>query len=193
MFLDKAALRKHSGVRHHRMNVDAELRYRWSRKLPGLLLLAAASYLLFRSHVYRAPRLVDLSQLNLRSLEEASLADKVIKNKVIVLNIWAPWCGPCRQEMPWLDHLQQSHPEALIVGLEDDPDVIPAARELARSLGITYPLVQANDQTHRALGRVAAYPTTLYISASGRVVHTVTGVVPERVMQYYLKDTEAHP
>jgi thiol-disulfide isomerase/thioredoxin len=174
-------------------DMDAELRERWSRKLPAILLLAAASYLFLRSYVYRAPRHVDLSQLNLHRLDGVPIPDGTGRSRAIVLNFWTPWCGPCRQEMPWLNHLQQSHPETLVVGLEDDAEVIPQAQELARSMQVTYLLVQRNDQTRRAFGRVAAYPTTLYISASGRVVHTVTGVVPERVMQYYLKDTEAHP
>ena len=94
--------------------------------------------------------------------------------------------------MPWLADLQGKHPEVTVLGLEDDPDALQQALALQQSQPNLYPLAAPNPLTRSAFGHVAALPTTLYISRSGKVVHTVTGLVPESVMTLYLNDAMKH-
>ena len=163
----------------------------WQRHLPMLFFLGLASFVFLESQVYFAPRSVDVRGLNLRSLDDAPVQASALQGKAVVLNFWAPWCGPCREEMPWLEDLQKTHPEAAVVGIEDDPDEYPAALALARQLNLTYALVRASEPVRKKFGHVAALPTTVYLSRSGKVVHTARGVVPESVMRHYLEDAVA--
>jgi thiol-disulfide isomerase/thioredoxin len=154
-----------------------------------LLFLGAAVWLLYRSHVYTAPRTVDVAGLALTDLSGAPIPSNAVAGRPVVLNFWAPWCGPCRVEIPWLEALQRDHPEVTVIGVEDDPGALESGRAMASRDHISYRLAQPVGQVEHIFRDVATLPTTLYISRSGRVVHTATGVVPEPVMQYYLRDT----
>lgn len=161
------------------------------RWIGGGALLVAAAYLFFRSEVYRAPASVDLSAMHLQTLTGPPLQDSLVRGRPVVLNFWAPWCGPCRVETPWLQHLQATHPEVTVLGVEDDPLVVIDALQFVKTAGITYTIALTNAPLQQALGTFTGLPTTLYLSRSGRVVHTATGVVPESVMHSYLKDAIA--
>lgn len=163
----------------------------WRKRIPAILFLGAASYVFLRSHVYRAPSTVDVASLGLHLLDGAPVPLTAVRGKPLVLNFWAPWCPPCRVEMPWLDHLQKQHPGIAVIGLEDDADAVEQARELTLKSNLSYMLVLPNNRVRQKFGSVAALPTTLYVSSSGRVIHTVTGIVPESVMNDYLHDTIA--
>ncbi len=167
------------------------LHHRWRKHLPAILFLGIASYLFLRSYVYFAPASVDLASLDLHSLDGAPISPSVFRGKPIVLNFWAPWCPPCREEIPWLEHLQQQNPNVAVIGLEDDSSAVQQAIELVQQSPIAYTLVLPSPTLRAKFGQVAGLPTTLYISASGKVIHTATGVVPERVMQHYLRDAVA--
>lgn len=169
---------------------DERLRRAWLRRVPALLFVGAASFIFLRSYVYRAPRSVDLRQLSLMTLDGAPVDATRWTGRPVVLNFWAPWCAPCRAEMPAFERLQQSHPQITVLGIEDDEDALPQARGFAVTQGITYPLVQTNAEVRRVFGHVAALPTTLFLDAEGRVRHTATGALSERTMQRYLDDLE---
>ncbi len=166
---------------------------RWTRHLPGILFLAAACFLLLRSHVYFAPSRVQLSAIPLVDLGGAPVPGQTIAGKAVLLNFWAPWCPPCRAEIPSLQRLQRDHPQARVVGVEDDADVFPAAQALAREQAISYLLVRPSPALRSAFGRVTVLPTTLFISPSGRVVHSVSGPIPEMLMRHYLEQAIATP
>lgn len=163
------------------------------RHVAAILFLAAAGFLLLRSHVYFGPKHVQLAQVPLVALDGSPVSPQSIRGKAILLNFWAPWCGPCRREFPTLNRLQHEHPEALVIGIEDDPDQYPQAIALARQATLTYLLLQTTPAVHRTFGDVTMLPTTLYISPSGNVLHTVSGVVPERLMRRYLEDAITSP
>lgn len=90
-----------------------------------------------------------------------------------VINIWATWCGPCRDELP---HLARLHAEArdtvAMLGIDyRDPDPEGALR-LAKESGVTYPLVSDPAETvAKGLG-VVGLPQTVFVDASGVVVAT---------------------
>ena len=163
----------------------------WSKRAPGLLLLGIASYLFLRSQVYRAPKVVDTGKLHLIDLTGTPVPPAVTSGKPVVLNFWAPWCPPCRIEIPWLEHLQHDNPGVAVIGVENDPDSLDQARTMAREQRISYTLAVRNSSIDQTFGTFAGLPTTLYISSSGKVIHTVTGMVPERVMQRYVRDAIA--
>ncbi len=87
----------------------------------------------------------------------------------LVLNVWASWCGPCRQEMPAFQQVYlQARERVGFLGL-DYLDVEAAARRFVAQTGVTYPL--AADPKGKAGARlgVASLPATLFIGADGTV------------------------
>ena len=163
----------------------------WSKRLSAIAFLGLASFFFFRTTSYSAPRYIQVNNLGLRNLDGSPLPVQATQGKAIVLNFWAPWCPPCRLEMPWLQRLQMEHPDLAVIGIEDDPEEYQNARAFAARTGISYSLVQTSNSVRSTLGHVVSLPTTLYISRSGKVLHTVSGLVPERLMMRYAKDAMA--
>ena len=99
------------------------------------------------------------------------------KNKVILLNFWATWCGPCRAEIPDLVQLQNKYKDQLqIIGLvvdDDDPDAI---KKFADQFGINYPVAIATDALRVEYGGIPALPTSFLLDAQGRVVQKHEGL-----------------
>ena len=102
--------------------------------------------------------------------QSRSLAD--LRGHPLILNIWATWCVPCRQEMPTLDRLQATlKGSVLVVPLSIDSKGIPAVAAFYREIGITslgtY-VDQSGDATH--LLDVSGIPTTLLVDRDGREI-----------------------
>jgi cytochrome c biogenesis protein CcmG/thiol:disulfide interchange protein DsbE len=103
-----------------------------------------------------------------------TLADS--KGKVILLNFWATWCGPCRAEIPDLIELQNKYKDRLqILGLvvDDDPDAI---KKFVGKFHINYPVALATDDLRLEYGGIPALPTSFVLDAEGRVVQKHEGL-----------------
>ncbi len=112
-----------------------------------------------------------------------SLAD--YRGKVVVLNVWASWCKPCREESPllqrWHERISRDG-RATVLGV-DVLDVSSDARAFAREHGLTYPMLRDPDgESLDALG-VVAYPETFVIDRRGRIAATARGPVDEEFMR----------
>jgi len=99
------------------------------------------------------------------------------RGKVVLLNFWATWCGPCRAEIPELIALQNRYKDRLqIIGLVVDDDDEQAIRSVIASEGINYPVALADSETRFAYGGIAALPTVFVINTEGRVVQKHVGL-----------------
>ncbi len=100
--------------------------------------------------------------------------------RVLLLNIWATWCEPCRKEMAALDRLQQSlgNPQFEVVALSVDQGGIAAVDRFYRDTALTAlrAYVDTSNEAAGGLG-VAGIPTTLFIDTHGREVWRITGPV----------------
>jgi thiol-disulfide isomerase/thioredoxin len=99
------------------------------------------------------------------------------KGKVILLNFWATWCGPCRAEIPDLVGLQNKYKDRLqILGLVVDDDDQDAIKEFSERFGINYPVAIAGDDIRMRYGGIAALPTSFVLDAEGRIVQKHEGL-----------------
>ena len=165
-------------------------RKKWLTRGLNVLLIAVAIAIVARMHRFAAPPRLELAGVSFERLDGSPQPQQTLQGKAVVLNFWAPWCPPCRAEMPWLNDLQKSDPKIVVLGVEDDPDEYDNGMNLARSKAIAYPLVRSSQALHQKLGRISTLPTTLFLSRSGRVVHAVTGALPEVLMSRFARDAE---
>jgi len=97
--------------------------------------------------------------------------------KVILLNFWATWCGPCRAEIPDLVELQNKYKDRLqILGLVVDDDDADAIKDFVEKFGINYPVAIASDAIRFQYGGIAALPTSFVLDAEGRIVQKHEGL-----------------
>jgi cytochrome c biogenesis protein CcmG/thiol:disulfide interchange protein DsbE len=97
-----------------------------------------------------------------------SLAD--YKGKVVVLNMWASWCEPCREEMPLLQktHEKISPRGGVVLGL-DTQDASGAAKRFLGEVKATFPSLRDKDRAYGREFGVTGYPETFLIDRKGRV------------------------
>jgi thiol-disulfide isomerase/thioredoxin len=99
------------------------------------------------------------------------------RGKVVLLNFWATWCGPCRMEVPDLVELQKKYQDRLqVIGLVVDDADEDAVRKFAKRYSINYPVAMATDEMRIQFGGVPALPTSFIIDAQGRVVQKHIGL-----------------
>jgi thiol-disulfide isomerase/thioredoxin len=108
--------------------------------------------------------------------QPSTLAD--FRGKIVLLNIWATWCAPCRKEMPTLDRLQAElgGPDFEVVALSMDRKGPDAVRKFFAEIGIQH-LALNIDRTSQAMFTLGAYglPLTLLIDREGREVGRLIG------------------
>lgn len=91
------------------------------------------------------------------------------RGNVVVLNIWATWCLPCRDEMPKLDRLYREHvAEGLLVyGLSDES--VATQRKFLQQVRVSYPLLTVGGTIPALYREISVYPATFLIDRQGRL------------------------
>lgn len=108
---------------------------------------------------------------------EASTSTDALLGTPLVINFWATWCGPCRDEMPSLERL--SHRLAAhgvrVIGVAVDTDLNLAA-EFVRTHGLTFPIYADGDKKQfQSLLRVKSLPETVLVTAEGAIAARIVG------------------
>lgn len=104
----------------------------------------------------------------------SALAD--YHGRVVVMNLWASWCPPCRAEMPDLQHLYQSYKNRNVVVIGVDQGESPQrVNAFAQSLGIHYPILLDQQQQYGRVYAALGLPTTIVIDPQGVVVNGFDG------------------
>jgi len=98
------------------------------------------------------------------------------KGKVVVINFFTFFCGPCREEMPDLNKIYNDNKgkglQMIGIGLSSNPTQL---RFLAKQLGLDYPILMGDDKVGKAYGNVEVVPTTFIIDKSGNIKQKVLG------------------
>lgn len=119
--------------------------------------------------------------MTLRSPDGESLELSSLRGKVVLVDVWATWCGPCLRALPGLSRLSESRPDDLVViGLSADQDV-RALRGFLKRNPLPY-FVAHGDPRSLSLFRAEALPTIYVLDRQGRIVDRVVGALPESIL-----------
>jgi cytochrome c biogenesis protein CcmG/thiol:disulfide interchange protein DsbE len=123
--------------------------------------------------------------------KDTSLGD--YNGKVVLVNFWATWCDPCREEIPWLIDMQHKYGAKgfTVLGIAMDEEgkkvVEPYVSKEhfdvnGQTLTMNYPIVIGNDDIAEKFGGLLGYPTSVLISRDGKQVKRITGIISEGEM-----------
>lgn len=121
----------------------------------------------------------------LKSLDGGNLRLEEYRGQVVLINFWASWCGPCRQEMPLLDRLHQRYEDTgfAVLGVNVEGQAAPA-REVVESTRVSFPVLIDEGQLVSQLYRLEAMPSTIVVDRDGRVRYIHRGYKPGDESKY---------
>ncbi len=133
-----------------------------------------------------------VSQAEIKTIDGGSFKVEDKKGKVILLNLWATWCGPCRAEMPELIELQNKYKDKNfeIVGLNSDDETTEQIKDFAGKMNLNYTLGWADTKLMSELLRISKFngiPQSYMIDRDGKLRGVFTGGGPKVIAQ--LKET----
>jgi peroxiredoxin len=128
-------------------------------------------------------------EFNLPDLSGAQVASSSFKGKVVIIDFWATWCPPCREEIPHLVNLQAKYRSQglAIVGLSLDAGGARDVKPFAEEHDVNYTMLIANDEVAKSYGNISAIPTTFVLDRNGRIVQRFIGYTAPEVFEQTIK------
>lgn len=121
----------------------------------------------------------------LKSLAGDNLKLSEMRGEVVMLNFWASWCGPCRQEMPILEKIYQKYRPLgftlLGVNVEEDSE---EAKRYLKDVEVNFPILFDNRNQVSQLYHIIAMPSTILIDRDGQLRYLHQGYQPGVEQQY---------
>lgn len=113
------------------------------------------------------------------TLDGKAIGTEQLKGKVVVVDFWATWCGPCIHEIPGYIELQKKYASRglVIVGLSVDQQGAEVVGKFISSRSMNYPVALATQEVIDAFGGIEAIPTTLLIDRDGKIRHRKVGAM----------------
>ena len=151
------------------------------RTLLATLLLVPA--LMLGQSTSKAPN------FNLKTADGKTIELKKLQGKVVVVNFWATWCGPCKAEIPgFLEVYKQYKSKGLeIVGISLDQDGWKPVKPFVEHYRITYPVVVGDSRLADAYGGIDAIPTTFVIDKKGNISTRHIGYMDKKTFEQLVK------
>ncbi|HUN72341.1 MAG TPA: TlpA disulfide reductase family protein [Steroidobacteraceae bacterium] len=121
----------------------------------------------------------------LQSVDGKTVSLAQYKGDVVMINFWASWCGPCRQEMPLLDDIYKQYKDMgfVLLGVNVEPDAHNANAWLSKT-PVSYPILYDPKSQVSQLYSVQAMPTTVIVDRQGVVRFVHNGYLPGDENQY---------
>ena len=122
----------------------------------------------------------------LKDVEGKDVLLQSFRGKVIVLDFWATWCGPCKVEIPHFIEFQEKYGQKglQVVGISVD-DPVDKLAPYVKEMGMNYPVLQGlgHDAVQDAYGPILGIPVSVLISRDGKVCATHTGLTGKDVFE----------
>jgi peroxiredoxin len=141
-----------------------------------LCLCLGWAFLLLHCAKEKKPSSALAPDFTLKTIDDQEITLSQLKGKVVLLDFWATWCGPCRESIPHLVHLYKTYRENgfEIIGISLDKGDPQAVRNFAKSMDIPYPIVIAPENVIRNY-KVTKIPTSFLIDKEGRIRESTIG------------------
>ena len=120
-----------------------------------------------------------------RDLDGREIAPASLRGKVVIVNFWATWCGPCRAEIPDLVALQEKYKDTLqVIGISEDEAGVEVVKRFAAEHKINYPVAMATPEIEKLYPGISALPTSFILDRESRVVQKHVGMLTARTTEY---------
>lgn len=136
---------------------------------------------------------IEAPDFALLSLDGQKVKLSDFRGKAVLLNFWATWCPPCKEEMPWFVDLQKQYGKdgLVILGVAMDDSEPASIAKFANELGVNYPVLLGTDKVSDDYGDVQYLPTSFFIGRNGAIVDKLTGLMDRQDVENDVKRTLA--
>lgn len=125
------------------------------------------------------PKIPEIApDFTVRTLEGDAITLSELRGAPVVINFWATWCGPCRQEVPAFSAFAKAHPEIPVLGLSVDDGPISRVKRIVKEWSIAYPVAVVGEAL-QAQYDISTLPTTVVVDENGKVTRVHVGVMSE--------------
>ena len=114
------------------------------------------------------------------------------RGKWVLVNYWATWCPPCREELPELEVFHDNHKDrdAVVLGLDMEDIDRERLREFVEEQFLSYPILLVGSRPKVLLGRVPGLPTSFLVSPEGEIVARQVGPVDRAGLEAFIENFE---
>jgi cytochrome c biogenesis protein CcmG/thiol:disulfide interchange protein DsbE len=166
----------------------------------GIILGVGLSFFVlagFNQSTLRQTQTADVGGLapdfKLNSLSGVPMALSQFKGKPVLINFWASWCEPCKQEMPLIESYAKKYSDKLVViGLDSEESPL-IVQDYINRLGIKFTILIDSDGSVSDLFRINGFPTTVFIDPTGRIQAEQIGSLSDESMQRSLSSIGVIP
>lgn len=112
------------------------------------------------------------------------------RGKVVLLNFWATWCGPCKIEIPWFNEFQQQHRERglVVLGISMDEEGWDVIKPFVTALKVNYRILLGDETVADLYGGVSSLPTSFLIDRQGKIASVHVGLVSKSVYEREIEE-----
>ncbi len=127
----------------------------------------------------------DAPEFTLEDLKGSEISLSDLNGKVVMLNVWATWCGPCKREIPdFIEAYEQYKDKGLeIIGISIDTISQSKVLKFTEKYKINYPVAMTTSKLNKDYGPFRAVPVTIIIDKKGKIRHRQIGEVDKKFVE----------